>query len=76
MGNTQSNLEEQVYRPADLALLMGVDIQQIYRWMREGRLPHVRLGRAIYTPRPAWEAWMSERTQEALATTTNGTLTK
>lgn len=67
MTNTMEKVEEVMYRPADLAFMLGADRQQVYRWIRENRLPSVRLGRAIYVPRAAFERWLEAQNQQALA---------
>ena len=45
--------KEQYLRPRDIAATLGVSRQAIYKWIREGRLPSVRFGRAVRVPRTA-----------------------
>ena len=54
-------------RVKDIAQMQGVSEQQVYKLIREHRLPATRLGRAIYIPASAWAQWYEERTVEALA---------
>lgn len=44
--------------------LLGVNVFTLYRWVREGRVPAIRLGRSIRFRVAALEAWMSEQEQQ------------
>lgn len=54
-------------RAADVARLLGVSRSRVYQLGRAGALPVVRQGRSVLIPRPAFEAWLGERSARALA---------
>lgn len=47
-------------KAADIAPMLGVTTGRVYQLIAAGRIPAVRLGRAIRVPRRAWEAWLTE----------------
>lgn len=51
----------------DVSERLGVGIAQVQRLVHQGRLPAVRNGRRIVFPRPAWDAFVSRQSAEALA---------
>lgn len=48
-----------VYRTVDdLALELGLSRQVVYRELRAGRIPSIRLGRRFVIPRAAVQEWL------------------
>ncbi len=45
---------------AEAAKLLGISRNLAYDLVREGRLPHVRLGRRILVPRFGLEQWLAK----------------
>jgi excisionase family DNA binding protein len=45
----------------DVADYLGVRTDWVYREVRAGRLPHIRLGRAVRFRRESIEAWIDSR---------------
>lgn len=45
----------------DVANYLGVRPDRVYREVRAGRLPHIRLGRAVRFRRESIEAWVDAR---------------
>jgi len=45
----------------DVADYLGVRTDWVYREVRAGRLPHIRLGRAVRFRRESIEAWVDSR---------------
>jgi len=45
----------------DVANYLGVRTDWVYREVRAGRLPHIRLGRAVRFRRESIEAWVDSR---------------
>ena len=45
----------------DVAKYLGVRTDWVYREVRAGRLPHIRLGRAVRFRRESIEAWIDSR---------------
>ena len=52
---------------ADVGERLGCGIAHISKMVKAGRLPHVRNGRRIVFPRPAWEAFVAAQSETALA---------
>ena len=57
----------ELLRPSDLAPLMGVGRGRIYQLVAAGVLPSIRRGRSILIPRAAWERWLVDQRDQALA---------
>jgi len=59
--------QKAILSAADLAPLLGVSRSRVYQLIASGTVPAVREGRAVRIPVGAWEAWLQDRTQAALA---------
>ena len=51
-------LDRVAYSVLDVADMLGVSQEQVYRLVRAGRMPHKRLGRRIVIPRVLFEQWL------------------
>lgn len=49
----------------DVARYMGMTTDWVYREVRAGRLPHIRLGRYVRFRRESIEAWLRSRERAA-----------
>lgn len=49
----------------DVANYLGMRTDWVYREVRAGRLPHIRLGRAVRFRRESIEAWLESRERGA-----------
>jgi excisionase family DNA binding protein len=49
----------------DVARYLGMRTDWVYREVRAGRLPHIRLGRAVRFRRDSIEAWLTARERGA-----------
>jgi excisionase family DNA binding protein len=67
----QSSVE--LYRPAQVARLLGVSTSRVYQLVAARELPATRVGGSIRIPRRAWEGWLEERNREAEAAVSAGT---
>ena len=56
----------------DVGERLGVGVAHVQRLVKQGQLPHVRNGRRIVIPRPAWEAFVASRSADALASLKEG----
>jgi excisionase family DNA binding protein len=56
-----------VLKPADVAPLLGVTTGRVYQLITAGAIPAVRTGRSLLIPCAAWEAWLAEQSDRALA---------
>lgn len=48
-----------LFSVAEAAKLLGISRNLAYDLVREGRLPHIRLGRRVLVPRFALEQWVA-----------------
>lgn len=55
--------------PADVARLLGVTTRRVYQLLGAGELPGIRLGGRHRIPRAAWDAWLEQKSDEALRRT-------
>ncbi len=53
--------EPRLLEVQDVADYLGVRTDRVYREVRAGRLPHIRLGRAVRFRRESIEAWVDSR---------------
>jgi len=49
----------------EAAEMLGVGASVVYKYVRAGLIPHVRIGRRIVIPLKALEEWMEQKAQEA-----------
>ena len=68
-GTSQAALDERDRSEVPLLLhvdeaakLLGIGTTLAYELVGQGKLPHVRLGRAVRVPRVALEAWIEANT--------------
>jgi excisionase family DNA binding protein len=45
-------------KPSDIAGRLALHRSQIYKLIKDGTLPHIRIGRAVRVPAPAFEAYL------------------
>jgi len=51
--------EKTVLNPQDVAEICGVSLRLVYRQLRKGNIPSVKLGDRYLISRPALEKWLS-----------------
>lgn len=51
----------------DVARALGLSLFATRRLHERGKLPTTHVGRFVYIPRPAFEAWVAAKTAEGLA---------
>lgn len=54
-------------RAREIAFELGVTSGRVYQLIAAGVIPSVRINRSLFVPRAAWDAWLRERTRDALA---------
>jgi excisionase family DNA binding protein len=54
-------------RVGDVAAALGLSKSRVYQLLEDGAIPHVRIGRSVVVPREAWERWLAEQRDRALA---------
>ncbi len=47
-----------IYQPAELAKMLSVSRQTVYKGLRDGTIPSIRLGRRFVIPKAAIEKWL------------------
>lgn len=60
-------MQREMLRASDIAPCLGVTTGRIYQLIAAGVIPAVRIGGAIRIPLQAWEIWLAEQTQHAVA---------
>ena len=53
-----------LYRAAEVAQMTGLSRQGIYQLAAEGRIPCVRIGRAVRFPADALDTWIQKLTEQ------------
>ncbi len=57
--NQQTETPEPVrYSVAELAALLGLSDESIYRGIRRNQIPHLRIGRRLVLPKVAIDDWL------------------
>jgi excisionase family DNA binding protein len=50
--------EDAYLKPSDIARRLALHRSQVYKLIKDGTLPHIRIGRAVRVPAPAFEAYL------------------
>ncbi len=58
---------KELLKPADLAPMLGVTTARVYQMLDEKMLPCIHVGRGVFIPRAAWDQWLSQQTERAMA---------
>lgn len=58
---------KQLLKPSEIAPMLGVTNGRVYQLIAAGVIPHTTVGGAIRIPKDAWEKWLAEQSQTALA---------
>ena len=58
---------QEMLRASDVAASLRLTTGRVYQLLREGHLPSVRLGGRILIPRAAWDRFLAEQSEIALA---------
>lgn len=59
-------------RPRQAAKALGVSERTLWEWTQRGKVPHVRLGKAILYPVDGLRRWLDEQTKAAPASAAEG----
>ncbi len=59
-----STFEDSYLKPSDIARRLSLHRSQVYKLIKDGTLPHIRIGRSVRVPAPAFEAYL--RSLEAM----------
>jgi excisionase family DNA binding protein len=65
-----SAFDDSYLRPSDIARRLALHRSQVYKLIKDGTLPHIRIGRAVRVPAPAFAAYL--RSLHALSGETEG----
>jgi excisionase family DNA binding protein len=58
-ARTHKSTERVTYTPDALARVLGVARNTVYAALRNGRIPHIRIGRRFVIPKAAVDAWFA-----------------
>jgi excisionase family DNA binding protein len=64
---------KEMLRPSEIAGSLGLTTGRVYQLIAAGALPAVRIGRAIWIPRMAWEGWLMAQSDRAMGAVRTGT---
>jgi excisionase family DNA binding protein len=53
-----NRFDDSYLRPSDIAQRLALHRSQVYKLIKDGTLPHIRIGRAVRVPAPAFEAYL------------------
>ena len=53
-----STFEDSYLKPSDIAGRLALHRSQVYKLIKDGTLPHIRIGRSVRVPAPAFEAYL------------------
>lgn len=53
-----STFEDNYLKPSDIAGRLALHRSQVYKLIKDGTLPHIRIGRSVRVPAPAFEAYL------------------
>lgn len=62
-----SSFDIHYLKPSDIAGRLSVHRSYVYGLIKDGTLPHIRIGKAVRVPAAAFEAFVRAREQEAVA---------
>ena len=57
MTNTSEAQRKRVPIP-EIAVDLGVSVNTVYEYLRQGTIPHVKLGKLYIVPRTAYDKWL------------------
>ena len=52
-------------RPREAAKALGISDRLLWQWTHDGKIPHLRVGRAVLYPRAELRAWLSRQAEAA-----------
>ncbi len=58
---------KQLLRASDIAAELGVTTGRIYQLIADKHIPAVRINRSVFIPRKAWETWLRQCNEQAVA---------
>ena len=57
------------FRPHEAAKALGISARTLWQWTRDGKIPHVRMGKTILYPVAELRAWLAAQVaQQAVGT--------
>ena len=60
-------MEREFLAVAEIAKRLNVSVAQAYRLIARGKVPGAKVAGVIRVPRTAWERWLAEQADAALA---------
>lgn len=55
---TSATRASATYTPGELAVILNISRNGVYSALRDGTIPHVRIGRRFVIPRAAVQSWL------------------
>jgi len=66
-GTSEMAAEKRMLRAEDIAAALDCSIVYAYKLMQRNIIPSVRFGGSVRAPRAAFEAWLKQQNERALA---------
>ena len=54
-------------RPVQAAKVLGISERLLWTWTNQGKIPHLRIGRAVVYPVELLRAWLNEQAGKAVS---------
>jgi excisionase family DNA binding protein len=67
-----SAFDDTYLKPSSIAEQLDVHRTQVYKLIKDGTLPHIRIGKSVRVPRSAFEAYLRSRHEAAGAADASG----
>lgn len=61
---TSDGIDDRLLRAADVAEILSVSRANAYALMAAGRIPSLRIGRCLRTPKSALQQWIVNQTED------------
>jgi excisionase family DNA binding protein len=59
-------VEKLTLSPREAAPILGWSVQMVQKRCRQGKLPHMRIGRRVFISIPAIQSWIAEQAAASL----------
>lgn len=63
--------ERLALRPREACRWLGVSLRTLHTWTKQGRIPHLRVGKVVLYPVTELEAWLREQTKVTTQASSN-----
>ena len=65
LNDAETSKSSLALRPREAAKALGISARLLWQWTHDGKIPHLRVGRAVLYPRAELQAWLSRQAEAA-----------